>query len=113
MLQILEGIYYDGQSSKPHPVQVELSASTISILGKEDAFPRIHSIWQIDQLEDIDFTSSDTVHLKYGEFPDQSLLIEEPNDAKIFREYYPQFSEVNIYRKVLSGNVAQVVGTAA
>ncbi|MFT4664886.1 MAG: Zn-dependent protease with chaperone function [Polaribacter sp.] len=109
----IQGIYYDGQSSKPNHVEVELTPNEIFFYGIADNdMGHLDATWYIEDLEDIDFTSSDTVHLKYGEFPFESLLIEDKEDAIYFRDYYPEIGEKNIYRGILSSNVFKMLGTS-
>ena len=107
----IKAVYYNGVSSKGNPVELELSERAIKIHGmpKEDE-DDFESYWYIDKLEDIDFSSSDTVHLKYGAFPYQTLIIDDMEDALFFRKVYPELGSNNIYRKVLSGNLYKMIG---
>lgn len=106
----IEAVYYNGISSKSHPVQLDLNEKEIKINGLELMDEKnFETQWQIDQLEDIDFSSSDTVHLKYGEFPFQTLIINDLNDVLFFRKIYPELGRKNIYRSVLSGNIYKMI----
>lgn len=109
-MRIIQCRYFDGKYSKAHPVNAILNTSSINILSIEpDKFHSVHQVWSIDKLEDIDFTSSETVHLKYGNFPYQSLIIENVDDVQYFRNIYPQLHKKNIYRNVLSGNINKIL----
>ncbi len=107
---IINGIYFDGQSAKPQAVVIELFANLIRF-GNETVFPALEEQEiLVDTLEDIDFSSAHKIQLKFGDFPPQSLVIEDPTSVDTFKHYYPQFSEASIYAQVLKGNIAKVLG---
>ena len=69
----LPGKYLDGLSSRPLSVQVQFYKNYIEILGTANA---VIETWDIDEIKNIDFTGSKTVHLNYGSFPEKNLILE-------------------------------------
>ncbi len=107
---IINGVYFDGQTAKPQTVVIELFANLIRF-GNETVFPALEEQEvMIEALEDIDFSSAHKIQLKFGDFPSQTLVIEDPIAVDTFKHYYPQFSDTSIYNQVLKGNIAKVLG---
>ena len=107
---IINGVYFDGQTAKSQPVVIELFANLIRF-GNETVFPALEEQEvMIEALEDIDFSSAHKIQLKFGDFPPQTLVIEDPTAVDTFKHYYPQFSDTSIYNQVLKGNIAKVLG---
>ncbi len=102
----LQGIYYDGKTSKAHSVDIILNANTIQFDAKY-ADPQKH-IWSIGEMEDIGFTASDTLQIKYGDFPHQTLILKGEN-ARRFHQFYPELKKDPIFHRVLKGNLFKVV----
>jgi len=107
---IINGVYFDGQSAKAQTVVIELYANLLRF-GNEAIFPALEEQEVlIEALEDIDFSSAHKIQLKFGDFPPQTLVIEDPIAVDTFKHYYPQFLERSIYNQVLKGNIVKVLG---
>ena len=107
MISRIKGIFFDGQSSKPHLVEIDLSHDYIyfEVEGNESISRKI----DLGDIENIDFSSSGNLQLKFGDFPYQTLMIENPENIAEFKEAYPSVFPPSIYAQVLQGNVFKVV----
>lgn len=117
-MAIIKGKYLDGKSSKPNTVDVKLNPHFIEFSETTEPFfsdkKAINERWAIHELEDIAFSRSNTIHIKYGKFPFQNLMIEAPKDIKTFSSYYPSLQQKNhLFESVLKGNPFKVlIGSA-
>lgn len=103
----IQGIFFDGQSSKPHLVSVDLRSDSIYFEIDENEF--IAKEVALDEIENIDFSSSGILQLKFGEFPYQTLMIEAADDIAQFKAAYPTALSSSIYTQVLQGNAFKTV----
>ena len=97
----LQGKYLDGLSSRPLSVQVQFYKNYIEILGTANA---VIETWDIDEIKNIDFTGSKTVHLNYGSFPEKNLILESDMAFETIKVLYPQLNRDNMYFHLLKGN---------
>lgn len=110
MYQTIKGVYFNGQSSKPNSVRIELRYDSIFFEDETD-FPLTKEIEiPVKDLENIDFSSSGELQLKFGTFPYQTLMIEDAQSIALFKEKYPQAIPPSIYSRVLQGSVLKVIG---
>ena len=109
MYPVLSGTYFDGQSSKPYIATIELRDHSIYV-QVEDDFEKSKSI-NFSDLENIDFSSLGVAHLKFGDFPHQTLMIENKTDVNLLKEKLPTPQSISgkIYSKVLSGSALKTV----
>ncbi|WP_259013940.1 M48 family metallopeptidase [Emticicia fluvialis] len=80
--------YYDGQTSRPHQVQVEVWGNSLRI---NDA--NINIVWAITEIEFSAFMGKGKTMLQYGAFPHQHL--EFPSDSPLaiaLKAYLPGLS---------------------
>lgn len=107
MITNIQGVFFDGESSKPHSVSVDLKERSIyfDTVGDDSIAKEI----AINDIEDIGFSSSGNLQLKFGDFPFQTLMIEDAEDIAEFKAAYPNAFSPSIYTQVLQGNVFKVV----
>ncbi|MFK8008113.1 MAG: M48 family metallopeptidase [Saprospiraceae bacterium] len=110
MISNIQGVFFDGQSSKPNLVSVYLNEHSISFATDND--PSMVKEIAIKDIENIDFSSTGNLQLKFGEFPFQTLMIEGADDIAEFRSRYPSAFSSSIYSRVLRGNVFKVVASS-
>ncbi|HEY9886197.1 MAG TPA: M48 family metallopeptidase [Vampirovibrionales bacterium] len=75
-----KGNYYDGKSSQPYKVKVQLTTSYLQInfLSDED-FHENALKWDLQKINGNEFNNNKHIILTYGEFPFQTLEIESPD----------------------------------
>jgi predicted Zn-dependent protease len=110
MISTIQGIFFDGQSSKPNLVPVYLHDHSISFVIDKDA--AVVKEIAIKDIENIDFSSTGNLQLKFGNFPFQTLMIEGEDDIAEFKSTYPDAFSPSIYSRVLQGNVVKVVASS-
>jgi len=110
MITKIQGVFFDGQSSKPNLVEIYLHENAISF--EIDAAENIVKEIEIKDIENIDFSSTGNLQLKFGEFPFQTLMVEGDEDIAAFKSNYPTAFSPSIYTQVLQGNVFKVVATS-
>jgi predicted Zn-dependent protease len=79
-------IYYDGQTSQPHEVQIEVFGNSLSIYYDEKKV-----VWAITEIEYGSFSGKGKTMVQYGAFPYQYL--EYSNDsplAQVLHKYLPK-----------------------
>ena len=111
MNSTIQGVYFDGQSSKPHIISVTLRYDSIYFEINQDVL--VSREIEIRDIENIDFSSTGFLQLKFGEFPFETLMIEKPNDITRFKSAYPSAISPSIYSRILGGNAFKVVGYSA
>lgn len=106
---VIRGIYFDGESSKAHIAVIELRDQSLYIEIEEDTSKS--NVVKLTEIENIDFSASGALHLKFGEFPFQSILIQDKIDAQFLRESLPKTPSLvsNLYAKVLQGSAMKIV----
>lgn len=106
------GKYYDGQSSKPHTVEVRTQASGIKIVGRNSA---INRFWPYTEISSESFATGDKVLLSYGTFPHERLELNGPGARPILSLVGEQESRVkSIYHVITqTGSVQLVLGGLA
>lgn len=102
----IQGTYFDGKSSKPHSVKVDLDYKFIVFKGIEN--PDISEHWALKEIKNLDFSASNELHLHFGEKPQKSLIIEGKDELQLFKKNYPELFHKNIYFKILKGNPLKV-----
>lgn len=107
MIVEIQGVFFDGQSSKPHSVTVDLRDDSIYFEIERDGFATKEIA--LDDIENIDFSSSGNLQLKFGDFPYQTLMIEDAEDIATFKTTYPKALLSSVYTQVLQGNAFKVV----
>ena len=110
MITKIQGVFFDGQSSKPNLVEIYLHENAISF--EIDAAENIVKEIAIKDIENIDFSSTGNLQLKFGDFPFQTLMVEGAEDISTFKSNYPTAFSPSIYTQVLQGNVFKVVATS-
>lgn len=99
--------YFDGKSSKSNTVEVFLSVKSLIITNIDNS---IEERWNIEDINNLDFSGSQTLQLKFGEFPQKTLVIAGKEEFGLFKEFYPELFNKNIYNKVLKSNSFKVIG---
>ena len=105
----LQGIYFNGITSKQIDVKVELDYKhlIISSLIESD---NVHESWNIRGIKNVDFSSAKLLQLQYGEKPQQTLLIEDSDGYNLIKSQYPDLIKQNIYHRLLKLNSIKVIG---
>ena len=95
--------YYDGQSSRSMNAFLMLRDDHWLILYRDANGVEQTLRWELDQIKKIDTGSAvNTFH--YGDFPHQSMEVEEPDFLQDLGKKYPGHNFVNpAYHRVLSG----------
>ena len=103
------GKYFDGQSSKPHSVEVRKQAAGIKIVGDDGA---INKHWLYVDISSESFATGDKVLLSYGTFPHERLELNGAGARPILTLVGDQESQVkSIYHLITqTGGVRLVVG---
>ena len=73
--------YFDGKTSKANECNIHLSEEAITIYFKQEENEII--IWNRSEIKSFDL-QGDTLYIKYGEFPSQSLEISGSEAIELF-----------------------------
>lgn len=84
-----KGIFFDGKSSTGYKADIELNTYYINITYF-DTFETKTVQWDPHLLHKTDFAATERVILKYGEFPYQSLEVNDVLFANALRNMYPK-----------------------
>lgn len=105
--------YYDGQSSRSRNAFLLLRDSHWQLLFRDDNNEEQSTNWEIDRIKQNDTGSAlNTFH--YGDFPHQSVEIEDPSFINDLRQKYPNLQFVNkTYHRVLTGGWKVMSGLIA
>jgi beta-barrel assembly-enhancing protease len=104
--------YYDGQSSRSRKAFLLLRDSHWQLIFRDENDAEQSIRWEIDQIKQNDTGSAlNTFH--YGDFPHQSVEIEDPTFIDDLRQKYPNQEFVNkTYHRVLTGGWKVMSGLA-
>ena len=78
--------YFDGKSSKSHPVEINYNNNSIHISGIENS--SINSFWKLDACTIESLNSGNILLISYGDFPKESI--------QIHQDQYPNLSSALI-----------------
>jgi len=107
-MHAIKAVYFDGLTSKPNSVIVRFTQSTIQINSIDNPI-QISTIWDIEKVKNIDFSSGNNIQLQYGNDTIQTLVINGKNEFDTIKKYFPQIIYQNFYNRVLKGNNIKVV----
>ena len=118
------GLYFDGKSSKGYQCQIEFAPSgidlryVVTIPFSEDQTEERAITWSLDKIHQGHYTRTEKVTLKYGDFPNQYLEVDNPEFFGALQDYYPQkkfnASDFEFLRKITPGGmIAVALGFAA
>ncbi len=105
--------YYDGQSSRSRNAFLLLRDSHWQLIFRDENGEEQSILWEIDQIKQNDTGSAlNTFH--YGDFPHQSVEIEDPTFIDDLKQKYPGLDFVNKnYHRVLTGGWKVMAGLVA
>ena len=104
--------YYDGQSSRSRKAFLLLRDSHWQLIFRDENDAEQSIRWEIDQIK-LNDTGSALNTFHYGDFPHQSVEIEDPTFIDDLRQKYPNQDFVNkTYHRVLTGGWKVMSGLA-
>lgn len=86
-----EGVYFDGNSSRPHPAQVVLEPGHLRITYQAPDQPVPLTVyWQPQRIQKELFDDRDSTTLTYGNYPAQRLEINQSGFGELLQKQYQQ-----------------------
>lgn len=88
---IFEGIYFDGNSSRPHPAQIVLEPGQLRITYQApDQSVPVTVYWQPPRIQKELFAGQHRTSLRYGDYPAQRLEVNAPEFGDLLQRQYQQ-----------------------
>jgi beta-barrel assembly-enhancing protease len=110
----IDAIYYDGKSAKDHSIQIHLHQDFLSFSVSNEIEPTISKQWEINKIEQQDFSTSNQLLLFYGTFPQESIKIQGTEFVQLVLDKYPSISNQNfVYNQVLGKNKWQIIALSS
>ena len=104
--------YFDGKSSKPHPVTIQYSNNSIHISGMDDS--SINRFWKVDACTIESLNSGNILLISYGDFPKESLQIHQDQHPNLSAALLEQQNNIaQTYQKLKHYNPITIVALSA
>lgn len=104
----LEGLYFDGQTPNSTLVFILLKTDYIVFSDKDPYAINREQVF-IKDIEDVGFSSSGELQLKFGPFPFQTIVIKDKAHIVRFKEAFPSLFLNRIYSGILEGNAFKTI----
>ena len=86
-----EGVYFDGNSSRPHPAHVTLEPGQVKITYQVPGQPVPLTVyWQPQRIQKELFEDRESATLTYGNYPAQRLEVTHPEFGELLQKQYQE-----------------------